>query len=461
MDITLDVPSAADCAAALSDVARPPASRSSSAHTLFTRPFVSRGSTSRSPSTRPGLLIDAVGQIQQLRNRKTYRDPEVSMTSPGDAGPVKPPPSFAPGVSLVSPKTKLPEKLQSSQHINDNLADSSISSSPTVPFSPAFSDSPSRSASPIARAPSAASQLARSSIASSLAVQLDGSDDVRSLIIRAFSPAVGVYASEDTDELARQKGFKGGFRELIRPFGETVPGKVVIRDSNGSSRGWEDYGIRFVELAPADRSSSGSHARQESPLAQIEEVLEKHLDSTDDPTGGLWRPGALATGNLPPTSPFYKLFLRRLLSTTSLTPHETFGHPVACVIAISSRNTAPLESLRQLYADTSQGSRRLPPWVHPEFLRYYVLVHDEDRDDITESTKLYDQMKRHFGLHCHLLRLRSNQCVVTDDDSVQVPPCEWLSPSEDLSKMGETGEFCGFNRAHLGERKLTGSSNPG
>jgi hypothetical protein len=66
-------------------------------------------------------------------------------------------------------------------------------------------------------------------------------------------------------------------------------------------------------------------------------------------------------------------------------------------------------------------------------------VHDEDRDDISESTKLYDQMKRHFGLHCHLLRLRSNQCVVTDDDSVQVPECEWLSPSERL--LGRAGKL--------------------
>ncbi|KAL2011290.1 hypothetical protein VTN00DRAFT_4008 [Thermoascus crustaceus] len=353
------------------------------------------------------------------------------MTSPGDAGPIKPPPSFSPGASLV---TRFPEKAQSSQPLNNNLAESNIISSPTVPFSPVSPASPARSASPIRRVSSAASQVARSSIGSPLGVQLDSSDDVRSLIIRAFSPTVGVYASEDTNELARQKGFKGGFRELIRPFGEIIPGKVVIRDSNGSSRGWEDYGVRFVELS-ADQFPS---ARNESPLAQIEEVLERHLDSADDPVGGLLRPGALATGNIPPTSPFYKLFLRRLLSTSSSTPHETFGHPVACVIAISSRNTAPLESLRQLYADTSQGYKKLPPWVHPEFLRYYVLVHDEDRDDITESTRLYDQMKRHFGLHCHLLRLRSNQCVVTDDDSVQVPPCEWLSPSEDLSKMGET-----------------------
>lgn len=236
----------------------------------------------------------------------------------------------------------------------------------------------------------------------------------------------------------KQKGFKGGFWELIRPFGENVSGKVVIRDSVGSSRGWEDYGVRFVELtAGRNRSSHASNKEFDSALSQAEEVLERQLNSPEDSIGRFLHASDLPIVNFPTASPLYKLFLRQLLSAGSPTPHETFGHPVACIIAISSRNTAPLESLRQLYADTSSGAKRQPDWVHPEFLRYYVLVHDEDQDDIAESTRLYDQMKRHFGLHCHLLRLRSNQCVVTDDDSIQAPQCEWLSPSEHLSRVGE------------------------
>jgi hypothetical protein len=74
-------------------------------------------------------------------------------------------------------------------------------------------------------------------------------------------------------------------------------------------------------------------------------------------------------------------------------------------------------------------------WVNSEYLRYYVLVHDEERDDITKSMNLFEQMKRHFGLHCHLLRLRSSQCVLTDDDSVELPPCEWISAAEELARI--------------------------
>lgn len=237
----------------------------------------------------------------------------------------------------------------------------------------------------------------------------------------------------------KNKGFKGGFWELVRPFGETVSGKVVIRDSVGSSRAWEDYGVRFVDLKGFGRTPAGRESGRESSLTQMEEILDRQLESGEGVLGTSI-PSKDAMG-VPVASPLWKMLLRQILSGTPATAHETFGHPVASVIAISSRNPAPLETLRQLYAESSSGDKRLPDWVNQEYLRYYVLVHDEERDDITESTKLYDQMKRHFGLHCHLLRLRSSQCVVTDDDSVQVPICEWLSPQEHLSGAGEAGMY--------------------
>ncbi|CBF78642.1 hypothetical protein AN7311.2 [Aspergillus nidulans FGSC A4] len=357
------------------------------------------------------------------------------MTSPGDAAPVKPPPSFSPGVPRVPSKTRYPQRRDSSASLDTERADSRIASSPTTPLSNT-TDLPIRSASPSARSiRSSTPQIGRTSLGSPLDGRADTALDIRSLIIRSFSPVVGVYASPDTDELVRQKGFKGGFWELIRPFGENVPGKLVVRDSVGSSRGWEDYGVRFVDLGDLCRAPNDPSQGYNSSLAQLEAVLEKQLDSADSLPSGPLHPKDLA--GLSSTSPLYKLYLRQLLSIASASPHETFRHPVASVIAISSRNPAPLESLRQLYADTNTGPQKVPDWIHPEYLRYYVLVHDEDRDDISASTKLYDQMKRHFGLHCHLLRLRSNQCVVTDDDSVQVPECEWLSPSERLSERPE------------------------
>jgi hypothetical protein len=263
--------------------------------------------------------------------------------------------------------------------------------------------------------------------------------------------------------------------ELLRPFGESVIGRVTIRDSIGASRIWDDFGVRFTGLKDAlnlQRSNRPSFEsrfgeangpvktrlsgdlgtrRAGGELSQIEEVVDRHLSFAElRPQESILNYGSSSETQKgsptpqpapPSVSPFYSLYLRRLLSGLPMTPHETFSHPVACVIAISSRNPSPIEEFKRLYQSTSKGDDRLPMWVNNEFLRYYVLVHDEDRDDITKSTALYEQMKRHFGLHCHLLRLRSAQCVPSDDGSLRLPASEWISAGEELAEIQQRGEY--------------------
>ncbi|KAI9848100.1 MAG: hypothetical protein M1837_001202 [Sclerophora amabilis] len=303
--------------------------------------------------------------------------------------------------------------------------------------------------------------------ASPLALQDSQADDPRNLIMRAFVPHIAIHASSDTDEIARQKGLPCGFMELVRPFGDSLQGKVTVRDSIGASRTWDDYGVRFVGLGDgvgdpraAERQSleqstktadgiaaegSPAHVPQLAALrvggdiGQIEDLVEQHLSyaetMSDNSAPDYLNYKAVGNQFSPGLSPFYTHYLRRLLSGIPLSPHETFAHPVACVIAISSRNPSPIEALRHLYDSTSRGEKRLPLWVNGEYLRYYVLVHDEEKDDIVRSTALFEQMKRHFGLHCHLLRIRSSFCVPTDDDSVRMPTCQWMSAAEELVEI--------------------------
>ncbi|KAF2771389.1 hypothetical protein EJ03DRAFT_243973, partial [Teratosphaeria nubilosa] len=292
-----------------------------------------------------------------------------------------------------------------------------------------------------------------------------GPTDARDSILRAFSPHVSVLASQDTEELVRHKGIHGGLLELLRPYGEHVQGKVTVRDSSGVSRSWDDFGVRFMGVkdglenpraAPRHSTDSASSQKRNSDRAsmleykparlrsggdvpQVEELVERHLTFAEEQSGPLEADYINQFEAQPhdprATSPFYMLYLRRLLSGLPMTPSETFSHPVATVIAISSRCQNPIEELRNLFASSNGGDHRLPMWVHNEFLRYYVLVHDEDYDDITKSTNLFEQMKRHFGLHCHLLRLRSTQCVESDDGAVKLPHCEWTAAAEELAEI--------------------------
>lgn len=276
----------------------------------------------------------------------------------------------------------------------------------------------------------------------------------RQIIWSSFAPRVAVYTSADTEDFIRLKGFHEGLRGLLRPFGERIQGKVVIRDSIGASKGWEDFGIRFtdpttLQFIETRDDSKGANGLQQShnmrkasydfdPAAAIDKVIGHHLGSEGELLEGITNsinPDHKSPNMSLTKHTMYTFYLRKLLSSTPILPYETFAHPVACIIAISSRNPAPIDTLRQLYASTGHSSNGIPAWISTEYLRYYVLMHDEENDDITKSTALFDLMKRHFGLHCHLLSLRSSQCVPTDDDSILVPSCEWLSADEELAQI--------------------------
>ncbi|KAG6124091.1 hypothetical protein E4U22_001548 [Claviceps purpurea] len=285
--------------------------------------------------------------------------------------------------------------------------------------------------------------------------------DLSHQILRSFVPHVSVYASEATEDLVMKKGFQYGLWELLRPFGETCQGKVTVQDSNGASRCFDDFSIRFTRLPQhmddysdtrslsklemsldeSLNSNRQSAERASNVLAEVDSLVERHLALAEQSIHKTSSTAAGASIDKPEhetASSYYSLYLRRILSGTSAVPHETFAHPVACVIAISSQNESPIEELRKLYADSTEGDKRVPPWVDSDYLRYYVLVHDEDSDDITRSMGLFEQMKRHLGLHCHLLRLRCSKSAETDDDSMSLPDSTWISAAEELAKLSQS-----------------------
>lgn len=397
------------------------------------------------------------------------------MTSSEDAHPVKP---SSPLTSSPSPVLSKARRSTNSEAIRDHLPHLGnesplVQSLTSTLLPPPITPAPRSVTSANGSRPSLYKQIdSRSGIPSPSLVSEGRPDEPRSTILRAFVPHVAVYASSDTEDLIRGKGVEGGLQELLRCFGERIQGKVVIRDSVGASRGWEDFGIRFFNLGDdpthsgtgtlahavqADRQANGvprdtdhisslpTPGKSDRPMMDLDQVIDHYL-SSDAPVQADQREADYVSFKTPrqesstSTSPFFAIYLRKLLSGMPMVAHETFSHPVACVIAISSHSPAPIEALRQLYSNTSQGDRRVPGWVSNEYLRYYVLVHDEDTDDITKSTSLFEQMKRHFGLHCHLLRLRSSQCIPTDDESFRVPSCDWLSASEEFSDILKKGE---------------------
>ena len=299
--------------------------------------------------------------------------------------------------------------------------------------------------------------------AAELAAPSNERKNPRDTVLQAFCPRVLILASADTQELVRLKGISGGLAGLLQPFEEHISGNIVTRDSSGASKTLPDFGVRFIafpdDLLTPSRDSGlsnvattiarihdGGSKAIADPVATIsttqyhiplDEVLYSFLSKHEKFSSISYQD---AENKKHAFQDYNDLYLRKLLAERLVVPYEAATHPVACLVAISSQSAAPIDTLRDLYNETRHGSKFVPTWMSDEFLRYYLLIHDEDEDDIAKTTLLFDQMKKHFGLHCHLLRLRSAEASASAEDTLKVPQHRWLPASAEVENIRRDGE---------------------
>ncbi|ORY81369.1 ER-golgi trafficking TRAPP I complex 85 kDa subunit-domain-containing protein [Protomyces lactucae-debilis] len=274
--------------------------------------------------------------------------------------------------------------------------------------------------------------------------------DPISLIQKSFVPHIPVVASDDANELAQRKGFHSFF-DMLRPFGQKVEGKVSVRDTNGQLNTISDFNVNFTELGPAfdmlhygqsDLDRPGTRPKAQympgGDLVALERQIEAEMTRAGESIEQFEGQDASASTG---SSQYYASFIQSLLSGLLTSPHETFAHPVASCIAISSHNDTPIQTLVALY---KSGSEKLPSFVDKEFLRYYVLVHDEDEHSLDDSLQLFEKMKRSFGNHCHMLRLSSSKVTRENPQVSLVPAIERRSAPEHLRNKWQSGRNNSF-----------------
>lgn len=265
----------------------------------------------------------------------------------------------------------------------------------------------------------------------------------KQLISQSFCPMIAVTASSDTEELCENLGVST-FLDLIKPFGDKISGRVTIRDSQSLSVSFDDFAVRFSKppsetsaqidvpeislpsspvllkspnhnkfspsmstenngnslSSAAPNSNKGSNniiPHQLFNIQTVEDMLSHELEK------GQEEGKDMATTK----DQMYINFIKGLLIDPPVVPYETFSHPVAGLIAISSKNQEPIETLSNLYKQSHDPS--IADYINKDYLRYYVLIHDDQNDDLSKSVALFEKMKRNFGLHCHMIRINRSR----------------------------------------------------
>jgi len=174
-------------------------------------------------------------------------------------------------------------------------------------------------------------------------------------------------------------------------------GKVNIRDSQALTLPVDDFTVRFIDfnyyaqqgggVVNGKDEHQGPYAPKKSmpnyfpggDLAVLERLMEHRIELVREAEMKIADDDTVEAGKLASGIGEYSVFLRRVLSAIPLTAHETFAHPVACILAVSSRNPEPIDALLGLYNTTNNAP--IPRYIDSGFLRYYVLIHDDDNDD--------------------------------------------------------------------------------
>lgn len=196
--------------------------------------------------------------------------------------------------------------------------------------------------------------------------------------------------------MLRGKGY-ASFLELLRPFGDCIQGTVNIRDSQAMSIPVDDFTVKFIDFHQYSQGIANGKEKAQGPYAPkpiltqhyipggdliaIERLMEQRIESLSES-----HEKETTNGEKTERGSEYSYFLKRMLSAMPVSAHETFSHPVACILAVSSRHPEPIDALLGLYNTTNNAP--IPRFIDAGFLRYYVLIHDEDNDNIDKYSLL-------------------------------------------------------------------------
>ncbi|TKY89852.1 hypothetical protein EX895_001149 [Sporisorium graminicola] len=291
----------------------------------------------------------------------------------------------------------------------------------------------------------------------------------------ALSPRVAVLSSPDVDRVIQLNAIPD-LPTLLRPFEFSVE-RLSVRTSQLETRICDRFPLRFdpyslfnSDAARAIGSPQSQAAPRPSAVGQSHEELldrvnhliatnikkwdaqvprpvsttsesqqqqqqqqqqqskghddddEQREDRTQQPLDDMLE--KLRRGSLQEFAPWFDAVQQLVFGQRTIAKHESFGHPVAVLLAVSSASPDPMNDFAKLYEATSQASP-FPghPYINPDTLKYYVLIHDvrTSGTDLASSKEILEQVKKTYGLHCCMLTINS----ASDDRAT--PPAELTS----------------------------------
>jgi len=223
------------------------------------------------------------------------------------------------------------------------------------------------------------------------------------LLLEEITPVVMVLSTPLAEATCRKNGLS--FVDMLSPFSLFKKIDVPVRTASEVPYRLQMFKIRMVYASDVRKEDCEVADERIKPV--VSEANEKALpDLLSDPPqveDVLGKPEA----ELCPL--WIKKFNRELMRTLSFSEHETFDHPVACLLVVSSMDKEPVNKFVDLFNTNQLPSLLNEGIMDPQILKHYLVLHDQQEGPQDIAVNVLAEMRSTLGLNdCKLLCINSS-----------------------------------------------------
>ncbi|KAJ2704145.1 hypothetical protein FB645_003509 [Coemansia sp. IMI 203386] len=241
----------------------------------------------------------------------------------------------------------------------------------------------------------------------------------KDFVAKALCPRILVVSSADITDSCQVNNLES-LSELIEPFGQDVSTQITIQDGQGAPYFLDKINIRFISDFIIEKQKQLSNTEVDELVKNC--VIGSAAADSADPafikdSSGIDKEAA-ANEEISIWSPWYTLFRQQWVNSMQASEHESFMHPVACLLAVSGSDADPVGSLRNLANHAVVRRAQTQSFAGTNMMLFYMVIHDERHATDTHNVDhRFDQVRKAFGQNCSLLRINSNTDLIGASDS--------------------------------------------
>ncbi|CAL1372237.1 unnamed protein product [Linum trigynum] len=249
------------------------------------------------------------------------------------------------------------------------------------------------------------------------------------MLLEEITPVVMVLRTPSVEEACVKNGLS--FVEMLSPFCNFSNIDVPLRTSSDQPYRLHKFKLRlFYESDVRQPNIEVAKERLKQVITKAGE--KENLELISDPPQVSNLLDSSKSELLPS---WFEYLNKELIRTASFSEHETFDHPVGCLLVVSSKDEQPINRFIDHFNTNKLPSLLNDGAMDPKILKHYLLVHDNHDGSSEKASKILSEMKSTFGTNeCHLLCINSSQ-----DAKMEHQDDPWASYKYDGSPVQRLG----------------------